>query len=181
MLKKLFKETFLLSAVTLGGGYVIVSIMQKKFVQQYKWLSEEEMFDLIAIAQSAPGAVVINTSIGVGYRLAGVMGSITAAVGTILPPMLFLMLTFLMYDVIKDNSLMRIFMQGMQIGATALIVDVALTMAGGLYTKRNWVDAIVFGLALVMAVVFNINVLYIVVSMSMIGTLLKLAEKRFKK
>lgn len=181
MLKKLFKETFLLSAVTLGGGYVIISIMQKKFVQQYKWLEEEEMLDLVAIAQSAPGAVVINTSVGVGYRLAGIKGAIIACLGTALPPMLILMATFLVYDSIKDNLLMRVFMQGMQIGATALVLDVVLSMLGGLYRKRNWVDFLIFAIALVMVIVFNINVLYIVLSAIVFGTLFKLYEQKVKK
>lgn len=178
MLKKLFKEMFLLSAVTLGGGYVIVSIMQKKFVQQYQWLSQEEMLDLVAIAQSAPGAVVINTSVAVGYRLAGVVGALVAAMGTILPPMLILMATFLMYDVIKENELMRLFMQGMQIGATALVIDVVMTMLSGLYKKRSIVDWVIFTLATLMITVFNSNVIIVILMASCIGTLLKLLEKK---
>lgn len=178
VLKKLFKEMFLLSAVTLGGGYVIVSIMQKKFVQQYQWLSQEEMLDLVAIAQSAPGAVVINTSVAVGYRLAGVVGALVAALGTILPPMLILMATFLMYDVIKENELMRLFMQGMQIGATALVIDVVMTMLSGLYKKRSIVDWVIFTLATLMITVFNSNVIIVILMASCIGTLLKLLEKK---
>lgn len=178
VLKKLFKEMFLLSAVTLGGGYVIVSIMQKKFVQQYQWLSQEEMLDLVAIAQSAPGAVVINTSVAVGYRLAGVVGALVAALGTILPPMLILMATFLMYDVIKENELMRLFMQGMQISATALVIDVVMTMLSGLYKKRSIVDWVIFTLATLMITVFNSNVIIVILMASCIGTLLKLLEKK---
>lgn len=178
VLKKLFKEMFLLSAVTLGGGYVIVSIMQKKFVQQYQWLSQEEMLDLVAIAQSAPGAVVINTSVAVGYRLAGVVGALVAALGTILPPMLILMATFLMYDVIKENELMRLFMQGMQIGATALVIDVVMTMLSGLYKKRSIVDWVIFTLATLMITVFNSNVIIVILMASCIGTLLKWLEKK---
>lgn len=71
---KLFSATFSLSAFTFGGGYIIIPLMRKKFVEQYHWIEEEEMMDLTAIAQSSPGAMAVNASILVGYRLAGIPG-----------------------------------------------------------------------------------------------------------
>ncbi|HJA90069.1 MAG TPA: chromate transporter, partial [Candidatus Jeotgalibaca merdavium] len=65
----LLKTTFVLSAFTIGGGYVIVPLMQKKFVEELTWIETEEMLDLVAIAQSIPGALAVNTSILVGYRI----------------------------------------------------------------------------------------------------------------
>ena len=70
----LFFSTLYLSAFTFGGGYVIVSLMKKKFVDEYHWIEEDEMLDLIAIAQSAPGAIAVNGAIVVGYKLAGLPG-----------------------------------------------------------------------------------------------------------
>ena len=67
-------STLYLSAFTFGGGYVIVSLMKKKFVDEYHWIEEDEMLDLIAIAQSAPGAIAVNGAIVVGYKLAGLPG-----------------------------------------------------------------------------------------------------------
>lgn len=72
VLWKLFISTLYLSAFTFGGGYVIVSLMKKKFVDEFHWIDEEEMLDLIAIAQSSPGAIAVNGAIVVGYKLAGV-------------------------------------------------------------------------------------------------------------
>ena len=68
-LLRLFIETLYLSAFTFGGGYMIVSLMQKKFVNEYHWIEEDEMLDLVAIAQSAPGAIAVNGAIVVGYKL----------------------------------------------------------------------------------------------------------------
>ena len=70
LLSKLFISTLYLSAFTFGGGYVIVTLMKKKFVDQYHWIDDEEMLDLIAIAQSSPGAIAVNGAIVVGYKLA---------------------------------------------------------------------------------------------------------------
>ena len=78
---KLFKSTFFLSMFTFGGGYVIVPLMEKKFVNELGWISEDEMLDLIALGQSAPGPIAVNTSILVGYRMAGVPGASVGAGG----------------------------------------------------------------------------------------------------
>ena len=68
LLSKLFISTLYLSAFTFGGGYVIITLMKKKFVDQYHWIDDEEMLDLIAIAQSSPGAIAVNGAIVVGYK-----------------------------------------------------------------------------------------------------------------
>ena len=81
---KIFWSTFYLSAFTFGGGYVIVSLMKKKFVDEYHWIEEEEMLDLVAIAQSAPGAIAVNGAIVIGYKLAGIAGILTAIAGTVI-------------------------------------------------------------------------------------------------
>ena len=83
LLWKLFVSTLYISAFTFGGGYVIVTLMKKKFVDDYHWIEEPEMLDLIAIAQSSPGAIAVNGAIVVGYKLAGLAGALTAIAGTI--------------------------------------------------------------------------------------------------
>ena len=85
VLRKLFLSTLYLSAFTFGGGYVIVTLMKKKFVDQYHWIEEDEMLDLVAIAQSAPGPIAVNGAIVVGYKLAGLFGVAVAILGTIIP------------------------------------------------------------------------------------------------
>ena len=80
VLLKIFISTLYLSAFTFGGGYVIVTLMKKKFVDEYRWIEEDEMLDLVAIAQSAPGAIAVNGAIVVGYKLAGIAGALTAII-----------------------------------------------------------------------------------------------------
>ena len=86
----LFKTMFALSSCTFGGGFVIISLMKKKYVEELKWLGEEEMLDVTAITQSAPGPLVVNASVIIGYRIAGILGAFTAVAGSILPPMIIL-------------------------------------------------------------------------------------------
>ena len=75
---KLFTSTFIISAFTIGGGFVIISLLKAKFVDEYKWLEDKEALNLVAIAQSAPGVMAVNASIIMGYKLAGLAGSLTA-------------------------------------------------------------------------------------------------------
>ena len=83
VLWKLFLSTFYLSTFTFGGGYVIVSLMKKKFVDEYHWIDENEMLDLVAIAQSAPGAVAVNGAIAVGYKLLGMQAGVGAVIAVV--------------------------------------------------------------------------------------------------
>lgn len=80
----LFKSMFLLSTCAFGGGFVIVSLMKKKFVEELKWLEENEMMDITSITQSSPGPILVNSSVIIGYRVAGIAGAVTAVFGTIL-------------------------------------------------------------------------------------------------
>ena len=101
----LFRSTFSLSAFTVGGGFVIVPLMKQKFVDGLHWIDEDEMLDIAAIAQSAPGAIAINAAILVGYRLAGIVGALVTILGTILPPLLLLSVISVFYQAFQDNAL----------------------------------------------------------------------------
>lgn len=103
VLWKIFISTLYLSAFTFGGGYVIVSLMKKKFVDEYHWIEENEMLDLVAIAQSAPGAIAVNGAIVVGYKLAGIAGVMTAILGTVIPPFLILSILSVFYQAFRSN------------------------------------------------------------------------------
>ena len=80
-IKKLFISTLYLSTFTFGGGYVIITLLKKKFVDELHWIDEEEILDLVAIAQSSPGPIAVNGSIVIGYKIAGIPGIISATLG----------------------------------------------------------------------------------------------------
>ena len=123
---KLFVSTFTLSAFTFGGGYVIFPLMRKKFAEELGWINQTEMMDMVAIAQSCPGPLAVNTSIMIGYRLAGLAGAFTAIVGTILPPLIIISVISLFYQAFRANALVAAVLRGMQSGVAAVIVDVIL-------------------------------------------------------
>lgn len=92
---------------------MIVSLMKKKFVDEYHWIEEDEMLDLIAIAQSAPGAIAVNGAIVVGYKLAGISGALVAIIATILPPFLILTVLSFLYERFRSNLLLSQLLAGM--------------------------------------------------------------------
>ena len=116
----LFKSMFVLSSCTFGGGFVIVSLMKKKFVEELQWLDEDEMLDVTAITQSAPGPLPVNASVIIGYRMAGILGSLSAVFGTILPPMIVLSIISLFYNQFRTNKYIAVALQVMRAGVAAV-------------------------------------------------------------
>ncbi len=134
----LFKTMFVLSSCTFGGGFVIVSLMKKKFVEELKWLDEDEMLDVTAITQSAPGPLPVNASVIIGYRMAGVVGSLSAIFGTILPPMIIISIISVFYEQFRTNPYIAVALQVMRAGVAAVIFDVAINLAKNVIkTKRT--------------------------------------------
>ena len=124
ILLKLFFSTLYISAFTFGGGFVIVTFMKRKFVDEYHWIDEQEMLDLIALAQSSPGAIAVNGAILVGWRMGGFAGMLVSVLGTILPPMLILSVISFFYAAFASNHYVALTLKGMQAGVAAVILDV---------------------------------------------------------
>ena len=136
-LRTLFKTMFVLSACTFGGGFVIVSLMKKKYVDELKWFEESEMLDVTAITQSSPGPLPVNASVIIGYRIAGVVGSLTAIAGTILPPMIIISVISLFYEQFRTNPYISTALQVMRAGVAAVIFDVVINLSGNVIRTRR--------------------------------------------
>ena len=174
----LFISTFTLSAFTFGGGYVIVPLMRKKFVETLGWIDEEEMLDLIAIAQSAPGPIAVNSSIIIGYRLAGIPGALVTTFGTVLPPMVILSAISQFYTAYRDNVVVSLVLKGMGIGEAAVIVDVVYTMAKGVVKTKDALWIIVMCVALVVALFTSVNVVFVILACGVIGAINVIAQDK---
>ena len=128
-LATLFLSMLYISAFTFGGGYVIVTLMKKRFVDELHFIDEQEMLDMTALAQSSPGPIAVNAAILVGMKTAGAAGMCAAVLGTIIPPMTILSVISVFYALFKDNPSVSLVLKGMQSGVAAVILDVVLTMA----------------------------------------------------
>ncbi len=184
ILLQLFWATFTLSAFTFGGGFVIVSLMKKKFVEELKWLDENEMLDITAIAQSSPGPIPINASVILGYRMAGIMGTIVAILGTAIPPMVIISLISVFYSQFRENQIIATALQVMRVGVAAVIFDVVLNLAKNVWnTKKSFYIGMMV-IAFVAAAIFDVNAMLIILiclGIGMTDVLISLARKKGKK
>lgn len=181
VLWKLLLSTLYISAFTFGGGFVIITFMKRKFVDELHWIDEDEMLDLAALAQSSPGAIAVNAAILVGWRVAGFAGMLVSVVGTIVPPMLILTVISFFYQAFATNRYVSLVLKGMQAGVAAVILDVVCGLGAKVLKTKKLVLYLVMVAAFVATVVFNVNVIYIILAAAGIGILLEVGKKTGKK
>lgn len=169
MLWQLFKATFLLSAFTFGGGFVIVSLMKKKFVEDLQWLEEEEMLDITAIAQSSPGPIPINASVILGYRMYGVVGSLVAILGTALPPMIIISVISVFYTQFRTNHIIAIALQVMRAGVAAVIFDVVINLAKNVVATKRALYILLMATAFVGKVILGVDAMIVILCCLVVG------------
>lgn len=180
ILKKLFFSTLYLSAFTFGGGYVIVTLLKNKFVDEYHWIDEEEMLDLVAIAQSSPGAIAVNGAIVVGYKLGGIPGVLVSVLGAILPPMIILSLISVIYDFFITNPYIRAMLNGMTAGVGAVIVSVVYDMGSNIVKKKDWIQIVIMIVSFILCWFFKVNVIYIILAVAAFGAVRTILSERRK-
>lgn len=174
----LFKECFLLSTFTFGGGYVIIALMKKKFVDEKHLLSEDEILDITTIAQSGPGAVAVNASLLLGYKLRGVIGAMVSVIATILPPMIILTVISYCYDAFMQNILIANILKSMSAVVAAIILDIVLGMLTSVIKGKQIPQYISLLIAFFFAFVYKINILYLILLGIVMGIIYSLVETK---
>ena len=160
--KTLFLSTLKISACTFGGGFVIIPLMRKKFVEQLGWIDEQEMLDLAAIAQSSPGAIAVNASILVGYHVAGVVGALMTVLGTVIPPLVIISVVSLFYQAFRDNEIVNL---------AAVIFDVVINMAKTVFQQKKVLPVAVLLGAFIAVRFFDVNIIAVILICGVIGAL----------
>lgn len=175
LLWELFLNTLYLSAFTFGGGYVIVSMMKTRFCDQLHYIDEEEILNLVVIAQSAPGAIAVNGAIVLGYKMAGIPGILVCALGTIIPPFVIIYVISIFYNAFITNIFIKNMLVGMRAGVGALIVSVVYDMGKGVMKDHRLRNALIMIGAFVLNYYGHVNIAYIVIGcivLSLVDTFL---------
>lgn len=168
-LRALFFSTLYISAFTFGGGFVIVTLMKKKFVDELHWINEQEMLDMTALAQSSPGAIAVNAAILVGWRIAGLPGMAVAVLGSVLPPLVTLTVISFFYAAFASNVYVALVLKGLQAGVAAVILDVVLDLGADVVRSRSWLYNGLMVAAFVASFVFGVNVVLIILAAAAFG------------
>ena len=169
VLWQLFKSTFILSAFTFGGGFVIVSLMKKKFVEELGWLDESEMLDITAIAQSSPGPIPINASVILGYRMQGILGSIVAVVGTSIPPIAIISVISSFYVKFRESQIIGTALMVMRAGVAAVICDVVINLAKNVIKTKNILYISLMVIAFIMTYFMGISAMTVILLCVAVG------------
>ena len=177
-LRQLFLSTLYLSAFTFGGGYVIITLMKQKFVDQLHWIDEDEMLDLVAIAQSSPGPIAGNGAIVLGYKLAGIAGIFCSVLGAVIPPFVILTIISFFYQAFKDSAVIQSLLAGMTCGVSAVIMSVVFDMASGIVKGKDSILIVVMILAFICNYVLKVNVILIILFCVVLGVVLTLIRTR---
>lgn len=143
---QLFTSFFKIGGFTFGGGWAMISLIEKEVVDRRKWLTRPEFLDNLAVAQSLPGILAVNISVAVGDKMRGMRGSVSAALGTIILPFLIILAIaiFLTPDLIKNNETLSAVFKGIRPAVTALIIAPVLTSAksAGITWRNVWIPII---------------------------------------
>lgn len=177
---QLFRNIFVLSACTFGGGFVIISMMKKKFVENLHWISEEEMLDMTAIAQSAPGALGVNSAIVTGYRIRKLPGALICTLGAVLPPLIIISVISIFYNQFKDNAVIVLALQVMRAGVAAVIFDVVINLASNIIKTKNLLWVLVMIAAFVAVVWFKVSAIVLIIICAVIGLIYSVRTERRK-
>ncbi|NLW28378.1 MAG: chromate transporter [Erysipelothrix sp.] len=162
--------TFLkINTVTFGGGYTIVPVIRDEFMKNKKLIDDQEMLDIVAIAQSGPGAMAISTSLLTGYRLRGFKGAIIALLASVLPCLVIITIVYYFYDSFRDSPLISTIMIGIGGTISAVLLITVYDMAKAQFKKHPLYSFVLMIGAFVSSYVLNVSTIYIIITLALIG------------
>lgn len=168
-LKKVFQLfiTFIkIGAFTFGGGYAMVPLIQRETVEKKKWINDDDILEIVAIAESTPGPIAVNSATFVGYKRAGVLGAAAATIGVVLPSFTIIYFISFVIDKFENNTAVKYAFSGIRAGVLALIIKALWTMSKK--SAKNIISFIITAFAFIFAAL-NINVIYIILACAVTG------------
>lgn len=164
----LFLIMFKIGLFTFGGGYAMIALLENEFVSKRKWLEHEEFMDMVAIAESTPGPIAINSATYIGYKRGGVLGSAFATLGVVLPSIIIVYTISLFFDKFLAVDIVAKAFRGIQAGVVFLILSAGIKMLKKLEkTVFNVVLLVVFSVVMLAFSLFNVSfssIFYILIS-----------------
>ena len=179
--KKLFTSAFYISIFIIGGGYVAIPLLQKRFVDELNWIEKDEMSDLVAISQSSPGSVAINTTISIGYKVAGFSGAVCALIASVLPSLILIMIIQRFYELFITNMYISTLFKGMNCAVAAIMVDVVLTMGKDSIKSLKYFSIPLIIITFILVYSLNINPAFVVIGFIIIGLLIGVINNKSKE
>ena len=164
---QVFASFFKIGAFTFGGGYAMIPLIQNEAVEKRGWVTDDDILAVIAIAESTPGPIAINSATFVGYRAAGVLGSMCATLGVVLPSFVIILAISFVLKQFQDIRAVQYAFQGIRAGVLALLCKSLWTM----YKKspKGWAAYIVMAGAFILTAIFDFNVIFVIIGCGVFG------------
>lgn len=177
---QLFATFFKIGAFTFGGGYAMIPLIQREVSEKRKWITDEEILEIVAIAESTPGPIAINSATFVGYKTCGFWGSFACTLGVVLPSFLIILAISGILELVQDMKAVKYAFMGIRAGVLALIIKALVKMYKA--CSKGLVSYIVMGLSFILAAIVKIDVIIVVICCAIIGLVSSIvAERRAKK
>jgi len=179
LLFRLFWTFLKIGAFTFGGGYAMIPLIQREAVENHKWISDDDIIEIVAIAESTPGPIAVNAATFVGYRAAGVLGAFCATFGVVLPSFVIIALLSRVIEEFQNVRIVKYAFYGIRAGVLALILKAMV----GMFKKsfKGWLSLCVTMLAFVLVAVVKLDVIAVIVISALIGLISSMyAERRDK-
>lgn len=180
LLFEVFWVFFKIGAFTFGGGYAMIPLISRETVENKKWISDQDILDIVAIAESTPGPIAINSATFVGYKVAGTLGALFATLGTVIPSFLIILLISFVLEEFQHLTVIKYAFEGIRAGVLALVLKAFWTM----YKKapKNLISYIISALAFILAAIVKLDILYCIIICAVIGlTSSIIARRRMSK
>ena len=176
----LFKTFLKIGAFTFGGGYAMIPLIQREVAEKRKWITDDDILDIVAIAESTPGPIAINTATFVGYKTAGFWGAFLATTGVVLPSFLIIIALSFVLDQFQHLQAVQFAFNGIRVAVLGLVLKAFYTM----YKKcpKNLGSYVIAALAFIGVGILDINTIYVLIICALFGVGMSLiAKKKFKK
>ncbi len=178
-IRRLFWIFFKIGAFTFGGGYAMIPLIQKEVVENEQWITDDDIVEIVAIAESTPGPVAINSATFVGYRVAGFWGAFFATLGVVLPSFIIILVISAILNEFKDNKIVRYAFNGIRAGVLALILKALWTVYKK--TPKDWVSYTVIAAAFICTAILKISILYVLIGCALFGWVSSILIERGNK
>lgn len=173
---QVFASFFRIGAFTFGGGYAMIPLIQNEAVEKRKWITDDDILEIIAIAESTPGPIAINSATFVGYRACGILGSMVATIGVVLPSFVIILALSFVLRQFQDVQAVQWAFQGIRAGVLALLVKALWTMFKK--SPKGWAAYVVIGASFVLTAIFDINVIFVLIGCAVFGLVTSLLMER---
>ena len=173
---QLFATFFKTGLFTFGGGYAMIAILQEELVDKKKWITNQDMLDMIVVAESTPGVIAVNTATSVGYKTRGVLGAIVATLGIVLPSFLIISVLSYLIEAFQSNIWYQSAFKGIQACVTVLVVNAFTKMFKQI--EHDVYNYIAFVVAFAIAAFTNFSVIYIILIGGLCGLVVTLLKQK---